>query len=142
MTGMNRREFLAAAAAASGISILDAQEKYVWGGPVLDVHLHVREDPEGVYKHITGSGETRAVLLGARGPDTTARQSIQAHPGRFVRFTRADVTKPDAIAPMSKDLEDGAIGLGEIKYHVELDGPEMRRVYQLSADAHVPVTVH
>jgi hypothetical protein len=67
---------------------------------------------------------------------------MQAHPGRFVRFTRADVTRPDAIAQMTQALKDGAIGLGEIKYHVALNGPEMRRVYELASEARVPVTVH
>jgi hypothetical protein len=55
---------------------------------------------------------------------------------------RYDVTKSEAIEEMSKGLKDGAIGLGEIKFHVALDGPEMRRVYELAADAGVPVTVH
>jgi predicted TIM-barrel fold metal-dependent hydrolase len=137
---MNRRQFLAAGVTA-GIPALRAQDDRIWGGPVLDVHLHLRADPEGVYNHIKGSGESRAVLLGGR-DSGGAKASMQAHPGRFVRFARADVSKPESIAEMTKDLKDGAIGLGEIKSHVALDGPEMRRVYALATDARVPVTVH
>lgn len=138
---MNRRQFLATGVTAA-ISAVKAQDDPIWGGPVLDIHLHLRPDPEGVYNHITGSGETRAVLLGGRDSGGNAKESMQAHPDRFVRFVRADVTKPDAIAEMTKGLQDGAIGLGEIKYHVALDGPEMRRVYELASATHVPVTVH
>ena len=138
---MNRRQFVVGGVAA-GMAVLRAQEEQIWGGPVLDVHLHLRTDPEGVYKHITGSGETRAVLLGGRDGTGNAKESMQAHPGRFVRFVRADVTKPEAIAEISKGLKDGAIGIGEIKYHVALDGAEMRRVYDLASEAGVPVTVH
>lgn len=137
---VNRRQFLAAGVAA-GIPVLQAQDAQIWGGPVLDVHLHLRADPRGVYNHIKGSGETRAVLLGGRDASGNAKESMQAHPGRFVRFVRADVTKPDVIAEMTKGLKDGAIGIGEIKYHVALDGPEMRRLYDLATDARVPVTV-
>jgi len=139
----NRRQFLAAGVAAA-IPALRAEEdrNTEWGGPILDVHLHVRANPEGVFDHIRGSGETRAVLLPGQGLDANAKAAIAAHPGRFARFVRYDVTKPEAIEEMTRALRDGAIGLGEIKYHVALDGPEMRRVYALAADAGVPVTVH
>ena len=36
---------------------------FIWGGPVLDIHLHNRRDPQHVFNHAEGSGETRAVLL-------------------------------------------------------------------------------
>ena len=143
---MNRRQFLStsllAPAALKTLDAFQAPGQQIWGGPVLDIHLHVRKDPEHVFRHAEGSGETRAVLLPGEGLDEFAKASIAAHPGRFVRFVRADVTKPGAIAAMSKALAEGAIGIGEIKYHVALDGPEMRRVYDLAAEAKVPVTIH
>jgi hypothetical protein len=60
-----------------------AQEKRntEWGGPILDVHLHVRAKPEGVFDHIEGSGETRAVLLPRQGLNANAKAAIAAHPG-------------------------------------------------------------
>src|SRR5712692_4457803 len=136
---MNRREFLQATLAAAAAEALSAQSS-PWGGPVLDMHLHIREG-RTAFEHCEGAGVTRAVLL-AGGMGEQAQQEIAQHPGRFVRFARADLTKPDAIAQMTKELKAGAIGLGEIKYHVALDSPEMRRVYGLAADFGVPVTVH
>ena len=89
-----------------------------------------------------GAEKPEPSFWGGRDSGGNAKESMQAHPGRFVRFVRADVTRPEAIAEMTKGLKEGAIGLGEIKYHVALDGPEMRRVYDLATDAQVPVTIH
>jgi predicted TIM-barrel fold metal-dependent hydrolase len=142
---MNRRQFLStsvvATAALNTLGALQAQSQQIWGGPVLDIHLHAGQNPERVFNHVEGSGETRAVLLPGRFEES-AKAAIAAHPGRFVRFASADITKPDAVAVLTKSLKEGAIGIGEIKYHVTLDGPEMRKVYDLAAEARVPVTVH
>jgi predicted TIM-barrel fold metal-dependent hydrolase len=37
---------------------------------------------------------------------------------------------------------DGAVGFGELKSHVEADGPELQRIYALAAELAVPVMVH
>jgi uncharacterized protein len=142
---MNRRQFLftslSAPVALNTLASLRAQNQETWGGPVLDIHLHAGQNSERVFNHAEGSGETRAVLLAGRFEES-AKAAIASHPGRFVRFASADVTKPDAVALLTKSLREGAIGIGEIKYHVALDGPEMRMVYDLAAEAKVPVTVH
>ena len=39
-------------------------------------------------------------------------------------------------------MKAGAIGLGELKFHVAAAGPELRRMYALAADLDVPVLVH
>ena len=114
-----------------------------WGGPVLDIHLHPRAgSPE--MDHLQGAGVDRAVLLPGASLDMRDRaKSIAASdPAHFVRFTRADVAAPDAIAKLRSDLETGAIGIGEIKYAVQVDGPEMRPVYDLAAEFKVPVLLH
>ena len=35
-----------------------------------------------------------------------------------------------------------AVSIGEMKYHVALDSPEMRRVYDIAAEMNVPVMMH
>ena len=134
---LNRRAFLGGIAAAGSLH----GQSYLWGGPVLDMHLHIREG-RTAFEHIEGCGVTNAVLLPGQGLDERAKAEIAQHKDRFVRFVRADVTKPDAIAQMTIELKAGAIGLGEIKYQVALDSPEMRKVYDLAADFGVPVTQH
>ena len=59
---VSRRQFISAAAAASTVSLV-AQQSYEWGGPVLDIHLHLRPDGESNFAHIEGSSVTRAVFL-------------------------------------------------------------------------------
>jgi predicted TIM-barrel fold metal-dependent hydrolase len=142
---MNRRDFLVTAAtaiASSGAAQNSlAQPANEWGSPVLDIHLHLKPN-DGNFGHIEGSGTTKAVLLTPADQDEVAKAAIARHPGRYVRFVRADITKPGAIEAMRKCLKDGALGLGEVKYHVKVDGPEMRGVYELASEFDVPVTIH
>ena len=138
---MNRREFLFSAAAAS-TAALSAQQNYEWGGPVLDIHLHLRPDGESNIAHMQGSGVTKAVLLTRADARDRAKALIEKHPGRFVWFASADVLKPDAAGLLTDCVHAGALGLGEIKNQVQCDGPEMKRMYALAADLNVPIQIH
>jgi predicted TIM-barrel fold metal-dependent hydrolase len=138
---INRRQFISAAAAASTASLL-AQQSYEWGGPALDIHLHLRADGESNVAHINGSGVTKAILLTRVESVDQSRTLAEKHPGRFVWFVSADVTKPESAALLTKAVKDGALGLGEIKNKVECDGPEMKRMYALAADLNVPIQIH
>ncbi|MDQ2898377.1 MAG: amidohydrolase family protein [Acidobacteriota bacterium] len=137
---INRRRFLAVAAAAASVTQSEAQN--TWGGPVLDIHLHPRRDGEQELDHLNGSGCARAVLLPGNGAEERAKTVVKLHPDRFARFANADVRQQDAIERLRSSVKGGAIGFGELKYPVPLDGPEMRRVYQLAADLRVPVLIH
>lgn len=65
------------------------------------------------------------------------------HPGRFLGwFASADITKPEAEQQLEDAVKSGAIGLGELKNHVEATGPELKRMYSLAADLGVPILVH
>jgi predicted TIM-barrel fold metal-dependent hydrolase len=138
---VNRRQFLGAATAVM-LSHVEAQSTSEWGGPVLDIHLHPRREDGGELNHINGSGVTKAVLLTGLAMAEHSLAVVAKNPGRFVWFTGADVTKPDAIGVLRKNLAAGAIGLGEMKSHVACDGPEMRAVYALAAEMKVPVLIH
>ncbi len=136
MQNLTRRSFLAAALAAP----LSAE----WAAPVLDIHLHTRGGKTAELSHLTGSGTDKAILLPGGNEEAVerARALAAADPAHFLWFVRADVTKPDAIAQLTQGLKNGALGLGEIKNAVEVDGPEMRRVYSLAAEFRVPVLFH
>lgn len=138
MHRITRRTFLAAATAAA--APLAAE----WPAPVLDLHLHTRSGSTMELAHLSGSGTTRAVLLPGGGDAAAdrARNLAVTDPAHFVWFARADVAKPGAIAQITKGLKNGAIGIGEIKSAVEVDGPEMRNVYSLAAEFDVPVLIH
>ena len=135
---VNRRQFLAAVAATP----LLAQQPYEWGGPVLDIHFHLRRDTESNLAHINGSGVTKAVLLTRIEDAPQARELTAKYPARFVWFVSSDVAKPESATLLTQAVKSGALGLGEIKYQVPCDGPDMKRAYALAADLKVPILIH
>ncbi|HKQ79697.1 MAG TPA: amidohydrolase family protein [Blastocatellia bacterium] len=139
---LNRRQFLAAA--VSTVSMLRTQMVVSpeWGGPILDIHSHLRQGLDANVTHMDGCGVTHAVLL-ARSSASEQVKAIQAkYPKRFEWAASADITRPEAADLLTKAVKDGAIGLGEIKFRVEADGPELRRMYALAAELNVPILVH
>src|SRR5215467_1747604 len=141
---MNRRQFLGltVAAAACSYSRALASAQNEWGGPVLDIHSHLRQGLDANMTHMQGCGITDAVLL-ARAASSEQIKAIQAkYPKRFVWAATADITKPEAVEVLTQAVKDGALGFGEIKFHVEADGPELRRIYALAAELDVPILVH
>ncbi len=136
---INRREFLgAAAAAAAG---LKAQTPS-WPSPVLDIHFHMRRDAEANVAHLDGCGVTKANLLTRSNVADQVHTLQEKYPGRFVWFASADITKPEAAEFLTAAVKSGAGGLGEIKFHVAADGPELRRMYALAAELDVPILIH
>lgn len=141
---MNRRQFLGTAITAAALANLHstATAQSEWGGPILDIHFHLRQGQDANMVHMNGCGVTNAVLL-TRGPVTEQVKAIQAkYPNRFVWSVSTDITKPDAAELLTKAVKEGAQGIGEIKFHVEADGPELRRMYALAAELNVPILVH
>ena len=140
--GVSRREFLAAVAAAAIARDAAAESAApLWGGPVLDCHFHLRADPKSNLTHMDGCGVTNAVIL-ARDADKDASALQAKYPRRIVWAAATDITTPGAEARLAQAVKAGAIGFGELKSHVEADGPELQRVYALAAELHVPVLVH
>ena len=141
---INRRQFLGAMAATLAAVDTKAQSTTapLWGGPVLDIHFHLRQGLDANMIHMQGCGVTNAVLL-ARATAVEQIKAIQAkYPKRFIWSASADITKADAVEVLTKAVKDGAQGLGEIKFHVEADGPELRRMYALAAELDAPILVH
>lgn len=113
-----------------------------WGGPVLDTHLHLRRDPDSCFTHIQGSGVTNAVLLTPAANEDKAKEEMEKRPKHFVRSVATDPAQPDAGSVLRNALSGGAVSIGELKYHLALDSPEMRRVYDIAAEMRVPVMMH
>jgi hypothetical protein len=92
---INRRQLLGAAAVVAAAR-LSGQSVNEWGGPVLDMHLHFRQN-DGNLAHIEGCGVTKANLLTPAASDADAQAAIAKHPGRYVRFVSANITEPGGI---------------------------------------------
>lgn len=139
---LNRRAFLKTTLAAAATANLFAQPEFLWGGPILDTHLHFRRAPDGCFTHIQGCGVTNAVLLTRAADEDKAKAEIAKRPGVFVRSIATDPAQPDADPVIRRAIKNGAVSVGELKYHLALDSPEMRRVYEICADMDVPVLMH
>jgi len=139
---INRREFLGVLAVSAAAADVRAQSSAeLWGGPVLDCHLHLRADAEANVVHMDGCGVARAVIL-ARDANDRARAFQAKYPRRVVWAASTEVATAGAEARLTQAAKDGALGFGELKSHVEADGPELQRVYALAAELGVPVLVH
>ena len=140
---MERRTFLRSALSAAVVApYLQAESAPDWGGPVLDTHLHLRRDADSCYTHIQGCGVSNAILL-TRAPDEDrAKQEMERRPGRFARSVATDPTPPEADKIIRDALKNGAVSIGELKFHVALGSPEMKRVYDIAAEMKVPVMMH
>jgi predicted TIM-barrel fold metal-dependent hydrolase len=76
------------------------------------------------------------------GGNDTCQRLESEHPGHFLRFTTADAADPAAVRILEADLASGAIGIGEQKFGVPVDSPEMRRIYDVARAFRVPVLIH
>jgi uncharacterized protein len=139
---LNRRSLLKAIAASATLAGVKAAPEDLWGGPVLDLHFHMRRTPEENAAHLDGCGVSNANLLTRSGAAEQVRDIQSRYPGRFTWFASSDITKPEAEKQLTEAVNAGAGGLGEIKFHVAADGPELRRMYALAADLDVPILVH
>jgi hypothetical protein len=139
---MERRAFLRMSVTALALGKGFSQSEVDWGGPVLDTHLHLRKDPDACFTQIQGCGVTNAVLLTPARDEDQAKKEMAKRPGVFVRSVTADPAQPDADELIRKTIQEGAVSIGELKYHLALDSPEMRRIYEICAEMDVPVMMH
>jgi len=125
-----------------------------WTAPLFDLHQHTdyyhRPDAT-LLAHSRNLGVARTLLLPGAGwmiagapcgDNAWCRRTAESAPGHYLRFTTADPEDPNAIRDMERDLESGAIGIGEQKFEVPVDAPLMRRVYDLARAYRVPVLIH
>jgi predicted TIM-barrel fold metal-dependent hydrolase len=140
---IDRRAFLAATLmTAARPSMARQRTAPQWPAPVLDIHMHLRQDIAGNVAHLDGAGVEKAVLLANLSGIDRAKDAVGRYPRRFARFASVDVREPDAHDRLARAVRDGAAGFGEIKSQVEAAGPEMQRLYALAAELGVPVLIH
>jgi predicted TIM-barrel fold metal-dependent hydrolase len=115
----------------------------LWGGPVVDCHHHLRRTAEANIVHLDGCGVSNAMMLARENSLEQIQEIEQKYHGRLLGwFASTDITKPEAEQLLTKAIKNGAIGFGEIKFHVEAAGPELRRMYALAAELNVPILIH
>jgi uncharacterized protein len=125
---INRRTFL------GGLSLLAVSEglaRPAPEGPILDIHQHTnytgRTDQQLV-AHQAYHEVTMTVLLPGAGwmysivGDNASCAKLQAdYPNLFVRFACSDVAESRTVDVLRGNIHRGAIGFGELKFHVAVD---------------------
>ncbi len=144
---IDRRAFLASMVTVAAGRLLNAQlppeTAHLWGSPVIDCHFHPRPTLQANLAHLNGSGCQEAYLLARLTAVDDVKRFIAQEPTRFAGYSAStNVSAPDAITLLTAAVKAGAHGFGEVKFHVDADGPEMRRLYAAAAELDVPVTIH
>jgi len=137
--GINRRAFLGSMVAVAAARVvraqLPAETANLWGSPVIDCHFHPRPTLEANLAHLNGSGCQAAYMLARLTAADDAKRFMAQEPTRFAGYSvSTDVSAPDAVKLLTEAVKAGAHGFGEVKFHVEADGPEMKRLYAAAAE--------
>jgi predicted TIM-barrel fold metal-dependent hydrolase len=167
LVNRTRREFVAVSSlgllglAADPCAASDGQA----AEPIIDIHQHLgysgRAD-DALLAHQRAIGVTTTILLPAGKPASTASthkgvanglqaqalgneacyQFARAHSGEY-RAGANEVPDIDgATQEIERYLKRGALVIGEQKFGVECDSPEMQKIYQLAQSRQVPVLMH
>jgi predicted TIM-barrel fold metal-dependent hydrolase len=133
--------------------------------PIIDIHQHIHyhsRTDEQMIAHQEAMGVTTTILLPSGRPANTASthqgvsNGLQAQAGgnaecylfakehkKHYRFGACAVPDAsDAVYEIEKYLKLGAVVIGELKFGVECDSPEMHKIYQLAQQYDVPVLMH
>lgn len=133
--------------------------------PIIDIHQHLNysgRTDEQLFAHQRRMGVTQTILLPAgtpvERPSTHDGKSnglaakcfgneaclaiAKARPGEYVTFANEVPDLPGATAEIAKYLKLGAIGIGESKFNVDCDAPEMQALFELAAGRGVPILMH
>ena len=133
--------------------------------PVIDIHQHshyVSRTDEQLIAHQETMGITTTILLPAGRPVNSPSthegisNGLQASVGgnaetylfakehkKHFRFGACAVPDlPDAAYEIEKYLKLGAVVIGELKFGVQCDSPEMHKIYRLAQQYEVPVLMH
>jgi len=133
--------------------------------PVIDIHQHThfhgRSDQE-LIAHQRKMGVTRTILLPAGsaadlastnhgysnglGAQCTGNEAayalVQQYPDEMSFYSCEVPDLPDAQKTIEKYLNLGAIGIGELKFNLEVDSKPMRMIYDIAKDYDVPILMH
>jgi predicted TIM-barrel fold metal-dependent hydrolase len=168
MLHVSRRNFVVSSLSGSllTMSSIAAETEDSAAEPIIDIHQHTnyrQRTPEQLIAHQRAMGVTQTILLPAgssvlrpstgdgkhntlggvgAGGNETALAMARQHPKEFF-FGANEVTDlPEARAEISMYLDLGGVIIGEQKFAVECDSPEIQMLYALAGDYGVPILMH
>ncbi len=168
MWRMHRRAFLSSTGAALASALTPGMP---WPAaaqptePIIDIHQHLgysgRTDA-ALLAHQQAMGVTTTVLLPAgraeKRPSThdgvanglqaqaqgneACERFARTHPRAYTFGANEVPDVDDAIAEVERYLQRGAVVIGEQKFGVACDAPEMQRLYEVAQAHGVPILMH
>jgi predicted TIM-barrel fold metal-dependent hydrolase len=149
MSKLTRRDFLQTIPGLTAVPLLANSART---DLILDLHQHTNysgRTNQQLVAHQMHHRVTTTVLLPGDGwmlselGDNASCAAMQAdYPNLFSHFACADVAESRMIDVLRGNVNRGAIGIGELKFHVAADSPEMHRVFKLAEELNVPVLIH
>jgi predicted TIM-barrel fold metal-dependent hydrolase len=151
---MNRRQFWCSTACALAAAPLAGADAPTASEPIIDIHQHTTysgRSNEQLIAHQLAMGVTKTVLLPAGkyygldaecGGNATVLDLARQFPNRFVFFANEVPDLPEAEAEIRRYLKIGAIGIGEQKFRVGADSPDLHKIARLAEEFQVPVLMH
>ncbi len=122
---------------------------------IIDVHQHVQYSGRSdavLLAHQRALGVTTSILMpsgdrggehkGGSGEHEAVVALCKAYPGEFVFFANEITDHPDAPKIIERQLRAGAIGIGEQKFRVDCDAPELWRIAEVAREFDVPILMH
>jgi predicted TIM-barrel fold metal-dependent hydrolase len=133
--------------------------------PIIDIHQHTNylgRSHEKLLAHQRAMGVTTTILMPSGRPlrygstyygvgnglqvNATGNEECynlaQQYPKEFLFGANEVPDFPGAVQEIEKYLKLGAPAIGELKFGVECDAPEMQKIYQLAQEYNVPVLMH
>ena len=152
-----RREFLRESALVLGAALFGPRRSAAATAraPVIDLHQHVQYSGRGddvLVAHQRALGATVTILMpsgdrggehrGGSGEHAAVVALARKFPGEFLFFANEITDHPDAPKIIERQLRAGAIGIGEQKFRVDCDSPDLWRVAEVAREFDVPILLH
>ena len=163
---ITRRQFIAGSSMVlGGMALKLDAAAFLAAEPIIDIHQHTNyagRSDEKMLAHQRAMGITTTILLPSGRPlqygsthygvsnglqakaagNEVCYNFAKQYPNEFL-FGACEVPDfPGAIPEIEKYLKLGAKVIGELKFNVECDSPEMQKIYQLAQEYDVPVLMH
>jgi predicted TIM-barrel fold metal-dependent hydrolase len=133
--------------------------------PIIDIHQHTTylgRSNEALLHHQKRMGVTQTILLpggspvitestlkgkanglyAGAGTTDTCMAIAKEHPGEYFYGGNEVPDLPEAHDRIEKYLKEGAIVIGEQKFNLPVESPQMAMIYALAQEYHVPVLMH
>lgn len=143
-----------------GLNIPEAK-----GEKIIDIHQHVHyvgRTNEQLIAHQQAMGVSKTILQPSGSPanlasthfgagnglqaeawgNETCYELAQKYPEKFLFGANEVPDLPNAVPEIEKYLKKGGVDIGESKFGVECDSPEMQKLYAIAQEYDVPILMH